>query len=509
MRDRKPVKNLILFVLLACTASFTAFSPAPAELKAVLYFDFNDEATSIYQKIMSLQLQEARTELDVFKQQAPNNLIGLFLDNYHDFMTIFSSDNKSDFNRLKKNMDVRLAKIARGDRSSPYYLYTQAEIRLQWAFLHLRYEQYLSAMSDVKQAYALLDENQRRYPDFIANKKSLGVMHVAIGNVPDEYKWAIKALGGMSGDMEQGMRELEEVLSAAQKQNVVFEEETTVLYGIVLSYFNNAAEIAFKKMKSSKINPSKNPIAAFTTAVIAMRAGYNDEAIRLLQQAPSGGSYASFPFKDFLLGITKLRRLDKDAYQPLEQFLNNSKGENSIKEGYQKLAWFQLVNNNESGYYQHMNNIKNKGATHSEPDKAALKEAENGVKPDQKLLKARLLFDGGYYQRAYELLVSSTNPYSERMFQLEYQYRMGRIVHKLGKLQEAEQYYQQTIQYGAQDPWYFACNAALQLGFLYESQKNTDKARAAFKQCLSLKPTDYAAGLHAQAKAGLSRLKKK
>jgi tetratricopeptide (TPR) repeat protein len=509
MSARRPVKNLIYFLLLAFV-SYTA-QPLAAHDPAAKgsYFDFNTPARNIYQQILHLQIEPARKALEQFRQQEPDNLIGVFLENYADFFTVFTSDNKQEFKRLRKNMEPRVARIARGDRHSPYFLYTQAEIRLQWAFLHLRYGEYLSAMSDVKQAYALLDENLRRYPDFPASKKSLGVMHVIVGNVPDEYKWAVKALGGMSGNMQQGMQELESLLEYARTNDFIFEDETTVLHSVVLSYFQNAPDQAFKKIKDSRLDLEHNPLAAFTAAVIAMRAGLNDDAIRLLQQAPRGAGYAAFPFRDFLLGITKLRRLDTDAPRYLETFVQQTRGDNNVKEAFQKMAWHHLVHGDETSYRNYQLSVKSRGIAHTEPDKAALKEAESGQMPDARLLKARLLFDGGYYQRAYELLRSDTNPYTwNRMFQLEYQYRMGRIVHKLGKTKEAEQYYRQTIEYGARDPWYFACNAALQLGFLYESKKETANARQAFQTCLDLHPDDYAAGLHAQAKAGLSRLKK-
>ena len=90
---------------------------------------------------------------------------------------------------------------------------------------------------------------------------------------------------------------------------------------------------------------------------------------------------------------------------------------------------------------------------------------------------------------------------------LEYTYRLGRITQKMDKTDEAQRLYRQTIERGAANPAYFACNAALQLGLLYEEKNDSKNAREAFNRCLSLKPEEYASSLHAQAKAGLSRLK--
>jgi tetratricopeptide (TPR) repeat protein len=155
-----------------------------------------------------------------------------------------------------------------------------------------------------------------------------------------------------------------------------------------------------------------------------------------------------------------------------------------------------------------MGYVKLKGAATSESDKTAQREAEKNEMPDQRLLKARLLFDGGYYQRAYDLLKNQASAYSnDRRKNLEYSYRLGRIAHKLNKTQDAIRLYTYAIDNGSKDPWYFACNAALQLGLLYEEKKDASNARTAFNRCLGMKPEEYTASLHAQAKAGLGRLK--
>lgn len=478
------------------------------QLSAAKYFDFSLAARDTYRKITSLRFVEAHAALDAMRRGEPDNLMTIYLENYLDFFTVFVNDGKAEYQRLAKNMEPRLDNIARGPSNSPWFLYTQAEIRLHWAITRSRYNDFLTSMSDIKQAYALLEENQRKFPDFAANKKSLGIMHALIGNVPEEYRWAVKTLGGMDGSMEQGIRELEEALAFAKKNDFIFEDETVVAYAFLQLYLNNRGDIAWKTLKNSKLTPKTNPLAAYAMATVAMRTGQNDEAVRLLQESPAGNQYAPFHYRNYMLGLAKLRRLDGDANKPLEAFVNNFKGENGIKEAYQKLAWYHLAFGNDNGYRTYTGYVKLKGSATSEGDKAALRESNSGEMPDQRLLKARLLFDGGYYQRAYDLLKNNAADYAaNRKQNLEYAYRLGRITHKMGKMQEAIRLYTQTMDNGAKDPWYFACNAALQLGLLYEEKKEAANARAAYNRCLTMKPEEYAASLHAQAKAGLGRVK--
>jgi tetratricopeptide (TPR) repeat protein len=127
--------------------------------------------------------------------------------------------------------------------------------------------------------------------------------------------------------------------------------------------------------------------------------------------------------------------------------------------------------------------------------------------PDVRLLKARILFDGGYYEKAYQFLKNRGAEFTyQPRIQLEYTYRMGRILHRLGKTAEARQYYEQTISLGEQQPWYFACNAALQTGYLLEEKNDRENARIYYRKCLNMRPKEYASGLHAKAKARLNRL---
>jgi len=484
-----------------------AFFQLPA-VWAAKYFDFSPAVRDAYQKAISLRVAESQAGLEALKTSEPDNLMTLYVANYVDFVTVFANENQAEYSRLSRNMEPRLDKISRGDRQSPYYLYTQAEIRLQWAILRMRFSDYLAAASDIKQAYALLEENQRRFPDFMANKMSLGIMHALVGNVPEDFRWVLRGLGGMSGSTAQGVREMEEVLAYAKNNEFIFRDEAVVAYSFLQLFLNNQGELAWKTIKSSQLTPKTNPLAAFVMATVAMRMGHNDEAIRYLQESPSGAAYLSFPRRTYLLGLAKLRRLDTDANGPLQTFLTTSKGTNGIKEGYQKLAWHHLLNGNTAAYTANIEYVKTKGGSSDEGDVAALRDAKSGEWPDVRLLKARLLFDGGYYQRAYDLLADAGPQYaSNHRLDLEYGYRLGRITHRMGKSYDAARWYNQTIERGANDPTYFACNAALQLGLLYEEKQDFAQAKRAYNRCLALKPEAYSTSMHAQAKAGLGRLK--
>ncbi len=169
------------------------------QVNATGHFDFSAEARSAYDLATQLRLEEAKQKVDQLKINAPDNLTAYYIENYIDFFTIFINEDKKEFQRLEKAKDERIKKIKTGDPGSPYYLFMQAEIKLQWALVRLKFEEYVTALFEIKSAYKLLEKNQKRFPDFVANKKSLAIMHAMIGTVPDNYRWGVKLLSGMDG----------------------------------------------------------------------------------------------------------------------------------------------------------------------------------------------------------------------------------------------------------------------------------------------------------------------
>ena len=471
-------------------------------------FEFTPLATEAYQKAMSLRFEEARQDIEKLKRDDPENRIVYFIENYIDFFTVFINENKSEFKKLERNKSYRLKQIRRGDRNSPYYLYCQAEVKLQWALARLKFEQYFTAFNEVSSAYKMLKRNQRKFPDFIANKKSLGILHALVGTVPDNYKWGVKLLGGMTGNIEKGKKEVEDVLNYAQTNPFLFEEETLVMYAFLMLHLKNDLDSAWEIIQNNKLDATKNPLICFSLANIAMRTGRNDLAVEILENRPRGKQFAEFHYLEYLLGLGKLYRLEIGADKHLLNYLENFHGQNYIKEAYQKLAWYSLVRGNEINYLYYIKFCKTEGARVIGGDKNAEKEAKSKVIPNMDLLKARLLFDGGYLERALKFLKKrSLADFNTQKNQLEYTYRLGRIYHKMKSYDDAISYYQTTIDRGKDaTSYYFACNAALQIGLIHEKLGDKVSAKKFFKLCLDIDPDQYKSSLHQKAKAGLNRL---
>jgi tetratricopeptide (TPR) repeat protein len=484
-----------------------ALACLPALLRAEGYFTFHERARGIYEHILLLRLSDAGQEIARLKQDEPDNLIVYHLENYIDFFTVYISEDEQVYRSLLANRNRRLDLVAAGDQDSPYNLFIQAEIRLHWALLRLRFEDYLPAFSDINRAHKLLLRNQERFPDFIANRKDLGILHAAVGTVPDNFRWALGLLSSLEGTIEQGKREIEGVLNYARDHDFPYITETRVLYTFLLLHLDGRPEAAWSALEAAGLQAGASPLHAFVLANVAMRTGRNDLALQWLEARPRQPAFFAFPYLEFMHGLVKLRRLDSSARSHFRAFLNRTRGRHFIKEAYQKLAWADLLEGNLPGYRRHMQAVLQEGHAAAGGDKNALREAGQEEPPQVDLLRARLLFDGGYYDRAAQLLERFAPADFDRFEQqLEYLYRCGRVYHGQQDYPRALAFYEQTIARGREHPAFFACNAALQAGLIEEKRRRFPTARQYFTTCLELQPDEYATGLHQQAKAGLARL---
>lgn len=475
-------------------------------------FEFTELLTKAYLKSTSLELDNATLLLEKSHQQDPNNYLNELVADYIDFFKIFINQDRTQLQRLEPRKSIRIERLRQCKIESPYRLYALAEINLHWGLIYLQDGSYLSAYAHIKRAYKYLTKNQKAWPEFVNNYKSLGILHATVGSIPKHFRKIFSFFSGMRGTIDQGKRELLILIDYIKKHpDYLFKDETYTLYTLLLVHLNNEGEEAWELIQQFPFTQDLSPLLTFCKANIAMRTYRNDEALQILNHNASTPAQWPFWYLEFMSGLSKLRKLDPGARIHFQQFIEESRGTNYKKEAYQKLAWLDLIENNISGYHKMMQAVERYGDDQIDGDKNAIKEAKaslQGVIPDRDLLKARLLFDGGYFDQALAVLLSVR----ERLLQdselkLEFHYRLARTYHLQGGLPQALKEYQLTIDEGIYSSAYYACSSALQMGLIYEDLGDQTKARKFFKYCLSIHPQDYRTSLHMKAEAGLNRVK--
>ena len=477
-------------------------------------YDFNQNCVNAYSSIISLKFNEGKKLIELEKTIHPENNIPYFLENYIYFLTVFIAEEEKDFEKFDDLKDQLIDRLKEGDQNSPYYRYCLAQVNLQWSVTRAKFKEYTTATLEINKAYRLLEENNEQFPEFLPNLINLGMMHTLIGTVPDNYNW-VKKLVGVEGTIDQGVNEILKVLNASltQKEYSHYKAECLFYLSLIQINLTTNRQKALDNIKLIESDSSslKSPLAIYAISRIYSDNGLNDKAIDLLLSRPMGDEYFPFYFLDYLTGIAKLNRLDSDAYKYLYKYVINFKGVNYIKDAYQKIAWYYLVNENIEKYQESIGKVILYGNSVVDADIQAEKEAKNKITPNAYLLKARLLFDGGYYEKALAAITSSktTGFLKNTRDSLEFSYRIGRIYHEWGKPEVSIPFYIKTIENGATSRYYYAANAALQLGFIYESTEEYKKAEHYYKLAQSMENDEYKNSINQKAKAGLNRIEKK
>jgi tetratricopeptide (TPR) repeat protein len=242
-----------------------------------------------------------------------------------------------------------------------------------------------------------------------------------------------------------------------------------------------------------------------------MKTGRNDRAIEALVSAKTLPGRYPFYYLEYLEGVTRLNRLDFSAATNFYNYLNEFKGHNYRGSAWQRLAWISLLKGDTADYTVRITQMRSAKIRQTDEDKQAVSETQQGRYPNAKLLRARLLYDGGYYLKALDELLNTPVNITVKSARdmVEYHYRLGRIYQALGSEENAIVHYQVAIGKGGGDPWYFATSASLQMGLMYEKRGEWKKAEASFLSCLSFPVKEYRTSLREKAKAGIERLRQK
>lgn len=476
------------------------------------FFELTPNLELAYQDVLHLRLLGAQQLVQKELGKNSENYMSLLIENTIDFFRIFIDENEGQFNKLSELKKQRVGILKNSDVKSPYHLFSQAQIALQWSLLNGKFKSYLKAFQELRTAYSLLERNDRLFPDFLPNKMQLAVLHTLIGTVPNQYKWGAKILG-FEGSVEGGIAEFEAViqkLESGSKEQHLYRQEAYIMYALLLTHVGNREEKAMKLLQKIELSPEKSPLVAYVLAHFYMHNNQSDMALKVLSKTPRGEGFYPFYYLDYLTGLCKLYALDLNSAPYFKTYIQKYLGQHYKKECNQKLAWLALLKGDNANYLEYKKLALTTGSALMEADQQALNWSKLPEVENVFLLKARLLFDGGFYTKSIASLKElKAEGFKTQDQQLEFSYRLGRALHKLADYPEAVKNYEQTILLGHDKKIYFACNAALQIATIYETQKKYPQSRQYYQKCLELKPSEYQTSLHQKAKAGLSRIEKK
>ncbi|MET3540786.1 hypothetical protein ABID22_001500 [Pontibacter aydingkolensis] len=433
----------------------------------------------------------------------PNNAAALLVANYGDFLTLCVQQNVTTYDALLQNQENRLSQIEKLKDKSVWKKYALAEVKMQLGISKLLFGNKLSAAWDIRKAYLQYISISKQHPDFIPNKKTLGMLQVLIGSVPDNYKWFLGIIG-MEGSIKSGLTNLK---TAATKENP-FQEEALAMYAITLHLVDQKNEQqSMRILENLTVRQPDNLLFRFAAMHLLKKTKHSDKALKQFISRPADSQYLSFPYLQHMAADLYLYRGDfNESVAHNRAFLQQHKGKHYLKAAHFKLYLAYYLSNHQPQALWYYNKISEVGSEEIEEDKYAAKYVLKQDKPVRPILLARLQSDGGYYQEALKTLSALDTTKATLPIQAEYTYRMARIYNGLQDTTQAVKLYRNTITICGDSNLYFAPNAALQLGYIYRERKKDTLAQTYFKKAMSYKDHEYKNSIDAKAKLALSTL---
>ncbi len=471
-------------------------------------FDFNSTCIQSYQEITKLKIKSGKQLAERAKQQNQENLIPLLLESNADFYILILNENPADYKLLYPIFQIRLNQLQEGPKSSPFYLYSQAIIRIQRAAISVKFGNLWDAGWEFRKAYLLLKENKKLFSSFTPNDFMYGLLESLIATVPKGYKWIANLLG-MKGSLHDGMQKVRNFTNSNDQWAKLFFNESSIIYPYLLFIIENKNEEALNFILQKKLDLINNHMHAFMASNLALKNKDVEYSKSIIQNRNLSDEYLKLSLWDFEMGYAQLYHLDyTSARNYFELFTQNFKGNFYVKDVYQKISWcYYLQGNMKQAEYARKQVLK-RGSTESDADKKALKDAKANFWPNQLLLKARLLSDGGFHVEAFKLLAGkSEQNFDKEEEKLEFAYRSARIYDDLGKKDDAIHNYLITIRIGINRKEYFAARAALQIAQIYEERGEKNLAIDYYQKCLEMEDHEYKDSLDQRAKSGIARCK--
>ena len=433
----------------------------------------NDRCLDAWEKMINMEVKTAKKIILEELQENPSNYYAYYLDQTNEFIRIMANPSEEAYSRFLVNFELRREIMDDKETTSPYYEACESDMTLQTGILNTLYGDKLSGVRKSYKAYRLTYDNLDTYPDFMMSIKNDGFFNVSLSNLPPFVRWAVSFFG-VKSDQKKGFGLLFNYFLA--EKDIRGLNGAAVLYIVNAFKINRDPESAYKFIQSLDSSIRSYRLIRYFYANTAYRAGHNEEALQVFRKFDLKGVEMTFPYYDYMMARILIRRLDPEAINYLEKYLQLTRNDNYLKEINHYIALYWLINGDRKKFEYYRKVTCTVGREVQERDREAMYDCKLDYLPDAGLVKARLLMDGGYFEKA-DSVLNTCKPSMEAIipYQLEYALLQGRYYDHKGMKKAAVTQLKKVIRLGKDEDYYFASDAALRLGFIY---KNTDKQKA-------------------------------
>ncbi|MCC2546282.1 DUF3808 domain-containing protein [Hymenobacter sp. BT175] len=478
---------------------------APEAVKPVAAQQLMPGARRAYAELLKMRLDPARNLLRSELQRAPNSASTLLVADCIDFADLLATQDADRYDAIIEAQDDRLDALDDSPERGALRDYTIAEIHFHKAIAQVFFNHEVQGAWSMRQAYQQMQGVVKRYPDFLPARKTLGMCQFMIGSLPEGFRWFLKVMG-LPGSIEGGMKNLG---LAAQQPND-FQTEAQILQALLQESYFKKTEATVQLATRLAAEQPDNLLFSYLTISANKKLRRTAKGLEAYHKRPTGPGYVKLPYLRHIAADLLLYQGQYAASRRENQlFLQEYQGEHFRKDALFKLYLASWLSGDQASANEYRRRIDNDGRIVMEEDAYAQRFYEGKFTLNRTLTRARLQLDGGFYREALTTLNSIPDcvcPNVPLRDKLEEVYFRARAFHGLVRLDSARHCYARTIALSGNAPYYFAPQAALQLGYLFKADGKLNIARTYFEKTLNYPKHEYKNSTDAKAKVALAAL---
>lgn len=447
--------------------------------------------------ILDLQFDEARQAIT--RLPSPGSI---YFASLCDALELIVSENSTHLQMYEKMWEKRLDELSKSIPQSAEKWYVMAELRLQWAFIYLKYGYELRAAWQVRQSYMAASTCRQQYSHYEPVRKTWGVLNVMLGSMPEKYQWVLRMLR-LKGSLDTGLHELQTAARASD------------LYGLEASILLSLTQHFLLQQSSPDKNHAQDLLKKypcrliyFIAALTALKDSRAEQTLAYLDSL-DGKPGMNLPYVSYLRGEALLcKGYYAGAIKAYREFLEHA-GKNFVKDANYKTGICYTLLGDTLQARMYFQRARTAGDRRTEADRYADTELSSFTWPHPVISRLRYATDGGYYKQALEIIEHhQRDTFADLKHRVEFIYRTARLYHKLHRIEDCIALYRKTIALSGNETWYFAPNACLQLGYVYWQKGDLQMAEAYFRKALSYTDHAYKNSIDSKAKLALSQIKR-
>ncbi len=457
-----------------------------------------------YRQILNLQLEEALPLIEKKYEDEPDQAFRLYIQSLSDFMDLMLFKEPEKYEFYKKKRNYYQDNIQSLDKERAWVAFVEGELKLHDGLISVNYGDYLYGSLKLIQAHNLTRQNISLFEEDAFFNKTYGVINIVLSLIPERHNWILTLLQ-IKPDMQQGKRQLQYI--AGHKG--LFQQEGQLLLALLHAFYIKDFRYASDILEKAQFDLHNSLLINYLYGIISTKTYKNESAIRYFESCSRlNRGYKELPVVEYHLGETYLRRLELDrSLGHYNKFLKISgPGSDFIKDSYYKLSLIFLLKKSSDSLNYYRKKGLNSGSLSTEKDRYAQYMISENEIPHPDLLKARFLFDGGYFEKALNILyaISLTDLRAEEKFELHY--RLGRLYQMSGNSPLAIQNFNKAMLMKEFSEHYLMANAHLQMGYIYSGLEYPTLAESQFRQAIKYTGELYGQSIRNEARTAIEFL---